>query len=66
LVPIGLPGMGKTTLSKSLKKDIKKGPKVFTTDSKLEFFNIAYDKIYTKNKNNYLEDHPDASENEVA
>jgi len=54
LVPIGLPGMGKTTLSKSLKRDIKKGPEVFTTESKLDFFNIAYDKINTKNKEAYM------------
>ena len=52
-VPIGLPGMGKTTLSRYLSNNSKI---LFNTDQKsqsVDFVKISYDRMLTDNQRQY-------------
>jgi broad-specificity NMP kinase len=80
LVPIGLPGMGKTTLSRFLNVTSKGAFKVNfsgklneklglnqqnSTNIRLDFQKISYDRILTGNATQYCEAHPEAGMHEA-
>ena len=59
--PVGVPGMGKTTLSKHVSDTIVRfNQSVLNADDTLDFNVISYDKILHEKSNEYIEAHADA------
>ena len=66
-IPIGLPGMGKTTLARYLKTTTFNSlhPSKATLPFNINFRKISYDKMLTKHQSAYMAKYPDAEYHHV-
>lgn len=75
-IPVGLPGMGKSTLAKHIKQTVSKyfgeirnlgvnGVASVSNSPKVNFSKISYDRILGENVNSYSAEHPEVPFHEV-
>ena len=65
IIPIGLPGMGKTTLSRFLQNYSSQKINFTNNTIILNFQKISYDRILTSNQKSYCALHPDVGMHEA-